>query len=160
MIGQQGGHGGGLVVERRMSAAKIVNGTEQKNALSDGLLSACQAVRAANERSEIGAEGTIQPLDESRINRASALRALAEVDEHGTQATQDVAREAEAALDVLLDDLSQGQARPDLTGRATACRFVLVGESAFKGVGVACQAIKGVYSGSGKAQRRTSSASR
>src|SRR5579859_7215974 len=111
-VGEEGGHSGGFVMERRMDAAEIVDGAKQKDTIGQGVLSAGDSMRAANERGEIRLEGAVQALDEGGINRSSALGALTKVDEHGTRATQDIARDVEAPIGVMLDDLGQGQTRP------------------------------------------------
>ena len=113
-----------------MNAAEIVDRAEQINAVREGGLSARQAMCAADQRGEIGAEGPIQPFDEGGVYCARNLGVLAEVDEHDTRATQDGGHNMKAALDVMLDDLSQGQTRPDPARWATESAFLLIRERA------------------------------
>jgi hypothetical protein len=130
-----------------MDTTEIINAAEQENGVDDGLLSAGQAMRAANERSQISAEGAVEAFNESRIDSAVQLRGSAQTNEHGTGAAQDVASNAQGAFGLVLDDLGQGQAGPDTIDGAAPAAFAFVGESLLEGVAVGGQTVEGKVQG-------------
>ncbi len=143
MVGEFGSHSRGLVLEGRMDTAEVVNTAKQKDSTRDGLLSASQAMRAPNQRSQISPEGTVEALDKGRVDRAVELGGSPQAGEHGTRAAQDIAGDAKGAVGLVFDDLSQGQARPDTVDRAVPQASSFVGERALEGVTVGRQAVKG-----------------
>src|SRR5436305_5720655 len=109
MVSKFGSHSWCHVLEGGMDAAEIINAAEQESGINDGLLSASQAMRAANKRSHISTEGTIEAFNESGIDGALQLGRPTQPNQHGTGAAQDVASDPERALSLVFDDLGQGQ---------------------------------------------------